>query len=341
MVKKNDFAIILLQLTSRCPNRCRHCYNCSGPEMDSDQLSFGEIRDLYRILMKKYKKVVFTLSGGEPTLRSDLSDIIEFLGRNRNVKLVIHSQNSRLVDYKELIKRYNITGNISVNGMPETHNMIMGRDNAWEDAQKLIEEFHWPIRILVHREILDEAKDIAKMLSEFGYGSADAGKPVRCGRGKDLILPTNEEFWHFIDVMGKNRIWIQKEKISLQDTKLCPIYEGLYGNYDIFDISSKGDVSCYCCYGINSSLFRAGNIRKDSWDKISSFENKFNYDVVKKKFGDVVLSHTMDACNLCTQCWDNDLENKTEKNKEQEAVCLEIPWHKEVIYRMKQFLMIK
>lgn len=331
-------AHIVLRLTNRCPNLCRHCYNNAGCASDVFELSFSDIKNLYRILKNRYEKVVLTLSGGDPTMREDLADIIKLFGNDPKFKLVIFSQSSRLIEYRYLLERYNIKGNITVNGLPETHDMIMGRKHAWRDAEKLIRTFHWPVRIFVYKENLREAAEIARLLVCRGYESAELARPVRCGRGSDIDLPSNEECLQFINIMNENGITVCgdikntealfKEKLNFWQALLLKIFPRKilkdyninvrkimkkrligycffqYANdfVDILDISEKGDVTSSCCFGINNPFFYAGNILNDDWEKIRSCKPHFDHELIRKRFGNTEIVHTMDACDLCLQC---------------------------------------
>jgi len=95
------------------------------------------------------------------------------------------------------------------------------------------------------------------------------------------------------------------EILEIRDIGFCFLE---YGNQfvDVVDISSTGNVFSHCCFGTNNPLFHAGNIRTDKWEKIITFKPKCNYDMVLKKFEDKKLCSPMDACTLCTQCWDKE-----------------------------------
>lgn len=67
---------VLLEVTKRCDLRCRFCFaNGGSPEEDptTDALK-ASIRDIVR----QRGKVLLQLSGGEPTLREDLPELIRF-----------------------------------------------------------------------------------------------------------------------------------------------------------------------------------------------------------------------------------------------------------------------
>lgn len=72
---------MLLELTNRCNLRCPVCFAAAGDHTPSD-LSMEEIEKQYDFLMAHGGPFNIQLSGGEPTMRDDLPEIIR-LGRSK------------------------------------------------------------------------------------------------------------------------------------------------------------------------------------------------------------------------------------------------------------------
>ena len=70
---------VLLELTHRCDLRCPVCFASAGGEGD---LTIDEVAALYDMLMERGGPYNIQLSGGEPTMRDDLPEIVR-LGRER------------------------------------------------------------------------------------------------------------------------------------------------------------------------------------------------------------------------------------------------------------------
>lgn len=70
---------VLLEITQRCNLKCPICFAASGSE-DGEDPSLQEIEGWYRMLMDSGGPYNIQLSGGEPTLREDLPEII-LMGR--------------------------------------------------------------------------------------------------------------------------------------------------------------------------------------------------------------------------------------------------------------------
>ena len=93
MLHCNDKTRLLMQfhITGRCNLACKHCYRVEG---NVEPLSFDDIRsvisqfDELRLCYNEdkgiKKKGHINITGGEPLIREDIFDILDFLGENRD-----------------------------------------------------------------------------------------------------------------------------------------------------------------------------------------------------------------------------------------------------------------
>lgn len=124
--------IVHLHLTRRCNLACRHCYSTSSPwESDAVDLEVL-IPALERLRLEGYE--ILSLSGGEPFLDSRLGEIVEAAhGLGYKIHLVT---NGMLVNRRRLagIAEKISVAAVSLDGRPELHNEIRGRDDAFRGA---------------------------------------------------------------------------------------------------------------------------------------------------------------------------------------------------------------
>lgn len=66
----------LLEVTNRCNLRCRFCFADGGK--DDNDPSLDELKEAVRDIVRQCGKVLLQLSGGEPTLRGDLPELVRF-----------------------------------------------------------------------------------------------------------------------------------------------------------------------------------------------------------------------------------------------------------------------
>jgi len=76
---------VFLHLTARCNLRCIHCYAGSGPQ-EREELSDGRIRSIIDELAGRGGRAI-TFSGGEPLLRSNWREILEYAADRLTVTL--------------------------------------------------------------------------------------------------------------------------------------------------------------------------------------------------------------------------------------------------------------
>ena len=78
-------------LTSRCNLRCEHCFYWK--ELDSDhshELSLDEIKNIAKSLPRL---LVLSITGGEPFVRKDISDVVKTFTQETRVHIVTISTN--------------------------------------------------------------------------------------------------------------------------------------------------------------------------------------------------------------------------------------------------------
>lgn len=95
-----------VSLTDRCNYRCTYCMPEEGVELlpKPEILSFEEIERIVAALMQVGVRRV-RLTGGEPTVRKDLLELVERLGRLGLDDLALSTNGERLVELAEPLRR--------------------------------------------------------------------------------------------------------------------------------------------------------------------------------------------------------------------------------------------
>jgi len=157
--KMNDRRnIIGLRFTTtwKCDSKCITCSIWKIKGAGENDLSIDEIDKFSR--SKYFRKVEYiTLSGGEPTSRSDLPEVISTLHKNiptATFGITTHGMNPDLEEgiFKKILKdnpniRFHLVG-LSLNGPPEIHDMTRGIKGSWG---KTVETYK-RLKDLVHCE---------------------------------------------------------------------------------------------------------------------------------------------------------------------------------------------
>lgn len=135
IAREHDF-IIQWHLTERCNLACSHCYQ-TGKD-GAGELSLSEIKDIVDEVADMFAGWAedcgivaapsFTLTGGEPFLRTDLAPILEEIAA-RGFELSLLS-NGTLIDRTEaeMLRSFGVKGvQVSIEGPPEVHDEIRGK----------------------------------------------------------------------------------------------------------------------------------------------------------------------------------------------------------------------
>ncbi|SDH36526.1 radical SAM (seleno)protein TrsS [Desulfosporosinus hippei] len=102
----------LLEITQRCNLNCRVCFANAGTELDEPSLAV--IEGWYKKVLAASGPVNIQLSGGEPTLRDDLPEIVE-LGRGLGFNFIqLNTNGLRLAEDPVLVSRLKKAGLSSV-----------------------------------------------------------------------------------------------------------------------------------------------------------------------------------------------------------------------------------
>lgn len=127
------FCYLRLSITDVCNFRCRYClpdgYRATG-HSSGRFLTLDEIRRVTRAFAAAGTEKV-RLTGGEPSLRRDLTDIIAAVGENRSIRqLVVTTNGYRLARHIHQWRAAGLTGlNVSIDSLdPRQFRAITGQD---------------------------------------------------------------------------------------------------------------------------------------------------------------------------------------------------------------------
>jgi MoaA/NifB/PqqE/SkfB family radical SAM enzyme len=143
IASKRRLESLFLFVTGRCNSKCAHCFYAGDMAEKEKDLSFDEIKKLSETAGDFNR---LWISGGEPTLREDMPEIIELFYRHNHIKDVNIPSNGMkgdlLVDW---IKRWqkscpglNISIAVSLDGFAETHTRQRGVLSFYDALETLV-----------------------------------------------------------------------------------------------------------------------------------------------------------------------------------------------------------
>lgn len=95
---------VLFEITARCNLRCRFCFASAGEQQQIPDPDIDELRDLMDAVRPQTGPCNVQLSGGEPTMRDDLPDIIR-MAKQRFGFVQINTNGLRIAQQPELAQQ--------------------------------------------------------------------------------------------------------------------------------------------------------------------------------------------------------------------------------------------
>jgi radical SAM protein with 4Fe4S-binding SPASM domain len=266
-----------LALTYRCNNDCAHCYNARArtfPEMDTGhwKLILSRLWDL------GVPHIVFT--GGEPTLRADLPELIayaESLGQITGV----NTNGRRLAD-PDYVRTLVSAGldHIQItleSRSPSLHGQMVGSPTAFAQTVKGIRNaLGSPLFVMTNttmlRTNLASMPDTLDFLAELGVPTIGLNALIYSGRGRDVgtglperdLQPLLQMAAKKTDANGQRLIWYT----PTQYCEFDPLQSGLGVKgctAALYSMCIEPDGAVLPC----QSYYRpVGNILEDSWESI-------------------------------------------------------------------------
>jgi MoaA/NifB/PqqE/SkfB family radical SAM enzyme len=197
--REKRLGTVILFVTSRCNAFCKTCFYHAELNQPGD-MTFAQIEKISRTMPSITD---LWLSGGEPTLRRDVSEIIDMFVEQNGVDRVIIPTNglikSRVVDvvYQALDRnpKLDLYLNIALDGYGETHDRIRGVPGNWEKTLDCIralyplkERFTERFRLNVNTVVCSENYTEIEMLSEYLWDNFELdGQYFNIIRGETLV----------------------------------------------------------------------------------------------------------------------------------------------------------
>lgn len=288
-----------LAITYRCNLDCAHCYNVrsrQGRELNTDQ--WKQILDqLWDIGIPH---VVFT--GGEPTLRSDLSELIAYAELNGQITGL--NTNGNFLKSKTYIKELVNSGldhvQITIESHdPKIHGKMVNKPGAWEDTIAGIKNaLSSSLYVMTNTTMLTtnatQLKITLQFLADLGVPTIGLNALIYSGRGltvgtglQESDLPALLETARHITKNNNQRlIWYTPTQYCHFDPVQMEL--GVKGcTAALYNMCIEPDGSVIPCQSYYHSL---GNILYDQWDSI------WNHDIA------ISLRERRNVPASCTSC---------------------------------------
>jgi radical SAM protein with 4Fe4S-binding SPASM domain len=268
-----------LALTFRCQNDCLHCY--AGGPRETPELSTSD----WIKAMQKVKDVaifIVTFTGGEPTLRGDLAELVRYTQENGLVSGLV--TNGRRLSDKGYVQTLSDAGldfvQITLEShLPEVHDKMTCTTGSWvQTVQGIKNALSSQIYVSTNTTLtslnVDHVLQTLEFVGELGVKDFSCNSLIYSGRGisssGSLALPiekvksTLSTLKDRSEERGMNFTWFTPTRYC----ELNPVNMGL-------GIKSCSAALLNMCIGPNGDVYPCqsyfkpvGNILRDSWKGI-------------------------------------------------------------------------
>lgn len=273
--------------TNRCNLKCKMCDipNDTLAELTTDEVK-NIIRDAYKLGFS-----TFVFSGGEPLLRKDIFELINFT-KNSGMGVCVTS-NGCLIDSDTAAKLYQSgvsVVNISIDGNEECHDYLRGKD-SFKKAVLALENLRrnnveTTIAVMVCGYNYKSLTGIFELAKEYGVSTIKfqpfSGIFIKeKSRGKDFLIDKNDlkissEIFEKVIILSKRygistspSAYLRAIPLYLSGEKLVfPSRCGVL--WSTCSVNSRGEI--YPCWAITGADNLIGNLRENSllelWDSL-------------------------------------------------------------------------
>lgn len=316
---------IFWECTLRCNLSCIHCgSDCMKDSTVKDMPREDFLKALDEITpIVSPNKTMIVLTGGEPILRKDISEIgMELYKRGFPWGVVSNGMGMQKPMIEKLLKSGIRAMTISLDGLEESHNWLRGNKNSFKNAVNAIsllsktEGLRYDVVTCAHQKNIDELPELYDLLVRLGLKEWRIFTVFPIGRAKqhDELQLEPGEFKGLFDFIEKVR---DEGKIKLNYG--C---EGFLGNYegrvrDNFFFCRAGvnvasilvDGSISACPNLRDNFIQ-GNIYADSFKEVWLHKYSMYRDRAWTKTG------LCGECELFTYCEGNGMHLRDEKTGE-------------------------
>lgn len=288
-----------------CNLNCKHC-RVGEKSKKEPALTLKEAKELLAQLY--YQGITkLNLSGGEPFLRKDIFEILEYANNFEDIVITTNCTLLNEEKCQKLAQYPNTRLSISIDGMEQIHDEFRGKQGTFKkiiDTLPILKRnnIQFSIRYTISKETIKDAKEVLKLAADNGARDFNTRRVILMGNASEELLISNEEYKNIIKELIQES---KKLKINFRtgDPTLIPIFPEIFGidlkeadqyyagceaGDEIIYIDYKGNVGA-CSY---IPIF-ADNIKEKPLDEILKCNKLF---ITLKQYKDNLKG----KCKECT-----------------------------------------
>lgn len=268
-----------MALTFNCQNNCIHCYT-GGPKKTTELSTIK-----WKQVIDKLHKIgvfILTFTGGEPTLKEDLPELLSYAQSKGLVTGLI--TNGRKLASKSYVDKLERSGldfvQITLEShKPKIHNKITGDPKSWKETITAIKnliptQIYTTTNTTLNQHNKDDFLDTIEFIKKLGVAAFGCNSLIYSGKAKEIAKEFPLSIEDLKDILPK--IQEKAAKLNLkflwytptQYCKLDPVKLGL-------GIKSCSAAMINICIGPNGDVYpcqsyfeNLGNILENNWESI-------------------------------------------------------------------------
>lgn len=310
-----DLTYLFWESTLKCNLHCTHCGSNCGGSSKLNELSTEEIKSTFKTIIEDFetKRIFVTITGGEPLLRHDLFDVVDFLGKKHMRSSMV--SNGVLLNKEKaerLVAGHMVSATISIDGLEHEHEAVRGKDTYRRTMNALQIARDADFRVVeaitcVRPDNLDQLETIEKEVREAGANAWRLITIDKMGRGDDApgLWLDPPQIRHLLDFVADRRAhYLSARDFSVRfscggflgvesEDGVRPEYGQCYAGLCVGSILADGDVSA--CPSLPRH-WAQGNIRNRRFSDIWFNEFKDYRDLSWRKTGVCSDCSFFDTC---------------------------------------------
>jgi radical SAM protein with 4Fe4S-binding SPASM domain len=209
-------------ITDRCNLQCTHCYR----DEKVKDLSLAHLKKIADNILRGIKTLqvfpCFALSGGEPFLREDLFELIEYLHQKGVTSILMETNGTLLTSEvtQSLIHHSPPVATIQVSldgSTPSVHDSIRGKgsfEKALSGLKRIIKDtnLYTTISYTFHQQNMDDIPSIVQLGESLSIDTLYLTRLVPIGHGKEIDLLTPEQTRNVLSYLHEKNEEFKKSK---------------------------------------------------------------------------------------------------------------------------------
>lgn len=302
---------VVAEVTKKCNMNCMHCGSGCNNEKPERELTVNEWYSIiFQLAKMNVEKIIF--SGGEPTERAGMEEIIKFtVESGMKYGLITNALNFPESLFKTMLEYRPFSVGVSIDGFNKTHNTIRRNSKSWLQIIKLVEKLNDnDIQICaittINKMNYMELPILAELISLAEIDSWQLQVVMPAGRAKeqkDFLI--DEEIFRRVaqEVIGFRARYPNVNIQAADCFGLAPeniirsdCWDGCSAGIASMGIDSEGNVMP--CLSIREEA-KCGNIRESTIVEIWNESNGFDFN---RKFRIEDVEGDCEGCDYLNEC---------------------------------------